>query len=104
MAQTKTLGSKIVHHIFNKLDPFYFNDNYDYPEVVKGAFSAFDKDREIYVVRNAKGQLKISSSDKYGVVVLSYVEILELVMSEMNTERPKLNMLINKIDRTLDAK
>lgn len=93
-----SLGGKIVRHIYPSLDLFYFNFNWDYPDVIKGAFEKFDTSKQIFVVKNAKQQLKISSSAQYGTVVLSFDEILAIVKSEMATDRPKLNQLISHLN------
>lgn len=102
MLKFQTLGGKIVGHFFSTLDPFYFNNNFDYPEVIKNAFEKFDKNKEIYLVKNSKGQIKVSSSSKYGTVVLSYQEILKIIQDEINQERPKLSLLIEKFNQNIN--
>lgn len=88
-------GGKIVRHLFPKLDLFYFGMNHDYPEVLKGAFEKAKTGTPIYLVKNFKGQYKISSSDKFGTVVLSFDDILKIAETEISKDRPGLDNLVS---------
>lgn len=97
-----SLGFKIVRHFYPKLDLFYFNDNYDYPEVIKGEFD--QKADPIFVTKNFKGQLKLSGSSQYGEVIWSNDDIRRLTDEFIFApERPKLNRFIALLNDKLSS-
>lgn len=95
-------GGKIVRHLFPKLDLFYFGMNHDYPEVLKCEFQKAKNGTPIYLVKNFKGQFKISSSDKFGTVVLSFDDILKIAETELSKDRPGLDNLVSIFNDHID--
>ena len=96
-----TAGGKIVRHLYPKLDLFYFGINHDYPEVLKGEYEKAKIGKPIFLTKNFKGQYKISSSDKFGTVVLSWDEILKISDEEITKERPQLNRLMDTFNEKI---
>lgn len=95
MIHFTSAGGKIVRHLFPRVDLFYFGMNHDYPEVLKGEFKKAENGTPIYLVKNFKGQFKISSSDKFGTVVLSFDDILNIAKTELSKDRPGLDTLVS---------
>ena len=96
-----TPGGKIVRHLFPRLDFYYFGNSINEPKVLKGEFAKAKKGTPIVLVRNFKNQLKLSASDKYGNMALSWDEILQIAESEISKDRPHLTQLIETFNEKI---
>jgi len=101
MNQFNTAGGKIVRHLFPNLEAYYFGENVNEPTVFKGEFEKAKSKAPIVLIKNFKDELKISRSQSFGSIVLSFDEIIAIAQTEIDSDKPNLNHLISTLDDTI---